>query len=456
MEVRGRRATVMGLGRHGGGVAVARWLTQNGASVTITDLASADSLADSVAELADVEIAAWHLGGHREADFVEADLLVVNPAVRRDDPLVARAAARGAAITSELELFVERCPATVIGVTGSNGKSTTAAMIAEILRADGRETWLGGNIGRSLLPDLTRMSAASCAVLELSSFQLAWLSPGCPMPAVAVLTNFTPNHLDWHGTLSAYVEAKQRLFAGQKRADIAVAEIDHKPGGVAARNVPSWTVAMRGQTRAPWSDEQVPALRVPGLHNRRNAAFAAAAATAIGCTPSAIGAGLRHFSGLPDRLELVATVVGRDFYNDSSATTPESTIAALATFAGRAWLLAGGYDKGINLAPLSAAIAFHARGAAFFGATGPRLHALARAAGGADTALALAESLEAAFACCLHRSRPGDAIVLSPACAGYDQFVDYRARGERFRTLVRALDASPMSCNVDARDAHVC
>ena len=222
MEVRGRRATVMGLGRHGGGVAVARWLAHNGAAITITDRAPADSLADSIAELTDVEIAAWRLGGHCDADFIGADLVIVNPAVRRDHPLVARAAARGVAITSELELFLERCPASVIGVTGSNGKSTTAAMIAEILRADGRETWLGGNIGRSLLPDLDQLSRASWAVLEISSFQLAWLSPCCPTPTAAVLTNFTPNHLDWHGTLSAYADAKRRLFSGQRPADIAI------------------------------------------------------------------------------------------------------------------------------------------------------------------------------------------------------------------------------------------
>ena len=196
MEVRGRRATVMGLGRHGGGVEAARWLARQGAIVTITDRADAATLAESIAALASEEIVDWHLGGHRERDFAEADLVVVNPAVRPDDALVARAAARGAQITSELELFLERCPGRVIGVTGSNGKSTTAALIAEVLRADGRKTYLGGNIGRSLLADLPNMTSDCWAVAEISSFQLAWLSADCRLPTIAVVTSFAPNHLD--------------------------------------------------------------------------------------------------------------------------------------------------------------------------------------------------------------------------------------------------------------------
>ena len=176
MEVRGRRVTVMGLGRHGGGVAVVRWLAEQGAIVTVTDTATPETLADSLHALADVRIAAWHLAGHREADFDEADLIVVNPAVRPGHPLIDRAHLRGVPITSELELFLERCPGPMIGVTGSNGKSTTAAMIAAILGADGRQVFLGGNIGRSLLADLPRMTRESWTVLEISSFQLAWLA----------------------------------------------------------------------------------------------------------------------------------------------------------------------------------------------------------------------------------------------------------------------------------------
>ncbi len=232
MEVRGRLATVMGLGRHGGGVAVARWLAEQGAIVTVTDTATSEALADSRQALADVGIAAWHLAEHREADFDEADLVVINPAVRPGHPLVARARSRGATITSELELFLTRCPGPMIGVTGSNGKSTTAAMIAAILGADGRQVFLGGNIGRSLLADLPTMTSKSWTVLEISSFQLAWLSANCPLPDIGLLTNITPNHLDWHGTLADYTAAKARLFHGPRAAKMALFGEDSRPDSV--------------------------------------------------------------------------------------------------------------------------------------------------------------------------------------------------------------------------------
>ena len=457
MEVRGRRTLVMGLGRHGGGVVAARWLARQGAVVTITDQADAAALADSVAALADVDIAGWALGGHSAADFDAADIVVVNPAVRPSHPLIARAASRGAQITSELELFLERCPGRIVGITGSNGKSTTAAMIAAILRADGRRTFLGGNIGHSLLADLDTMTDDSWAVVEISSFQLAWLSDRCRLPEVSVLTNFTPNHLDWHGTLAAYAAAKARLFARQRADDVAVVgtvPILQSKMGLSPSFI-GWESASRDVNISSRRARQIlavpaaslPALRVPGMHNRANAACAAAAAEAIGCAPAAISAGLQGFSGLTHRLELVASIEGRAFYNDSMATTPESAVAALETFSGRCWLLAGGYDKGCDMAPLADAIARHARGAAFFGAAGPRLHAIASACAAdfpsaADFLSELVETLDAALAWCWRHSRPGDCITLSPACASYDQFVDYRARGERFRTLVSALEGA--------------
>ena len=212
MQLYGQRATVMGLGRHGGGVGAARYLAEQGARVTVTDLADADALADSLDELAGAGIERFHLGGHREADFTEADLVVVNPAVRPDNPFVELARTAGARITSEIELFLDACPAPVIGVTGTTGKSTTAAMIAAALDAAGRRSWLGGNIGRSLLADLPRIRSDDWVVLELSSFQLHWLGENVRWPRLAVLTNFAPNHLDWHGSVEHYRQSKQRLL----------------------------------------------------------------------------------------------------------------------------------------------------------------------------------------------------------------------------------------------------
>lgn len=433
MDVRGKRVTLMGLGRHGGGVAAARWLARQGAMVTVTDLASAESLQASIAELQNEPIAAWRLGGHAEADFTQAEIVVVNPAVKHGHTLVQLAVANGARVTTELELFLERFPGRVIGVTGSNGKSTTAAMIAEILAADGRDARLGGNIGRSLLSDLSTTNEHSWAVIEISSFQLTWLSPACPMPQVSVLTNFSPNHLDWHADLADYAAAKRRMFANLPEHCAAVMRPQE-------RIHPLWkSAATSAYIVSPKSIESLPALQLPGRHNQANAAAAAAAAELAGCSAAAIDRGLRRFSGLPHRLEFIATVGGMRFFNDSMATTPESVQAALDSF-DRCWLLCGGYDKGIDMRPLVTSIAERAKGAAFYGAIGPRLLDLARQTGG-RCALNGAEGLDDAFAWCVAHAAAGDVIALSPGCASYDQYVDYRERGARFRLLVRALEA---------------
>ncbi len=424
----------MGLGRHGGGVAAARWLAGQGALVTVTDQASAESLSESIAALADVEITRWSLGGHQECDFSSADLLVVNPAVRMDNPWVARAAAAGVRITSELELFLKRCPAQLIGVTGSNGKSTTTAMIAEILRADGREVFLGGNIGHSLLGSLDAMTAQSWTVLEISSFQLAWLAADCRLPSVAVLTSFSPNHLDWHGTVEHYAAAKSRLFSPPPEGKKIVVGRDWQ-SLVAAQpgSTPAWNLSA---VECDLSlHKMIPPLRIPGEHNRSNAVLAAQVAQSLGCSWRAIDGGLREFRGLPHRLELVATLCGREFYNDSMSTTPESTAAALATFSQRCWLLVGGYDKGVDMTSLLVALGENACGVAFYGHIGPRLYEHASTLG-LRCPLSLHAALDAAFHWSESRARGGECVILSPGCASYDQFADYRARGARFRALV--------------------
>jgi UDP-N-acetylmuramoylalanine--D-glutamate ligase len=311
-------------------------------------------------------------------------------------------------------------------------------MTAAILQADGQKVFLGGNIGRSLLADLSKMTADSWSVLEISSFQLAWLSAPCPLPEIAVLTSFTPNHLDWHGTLADYAAAKQRLFSGVRAAKIVICSEESRAAITSTAAAADFTA----QVIEPVADERIPPMRVLGMHNRHNAGCAAAVAEAIGCSRAGIERGLREFVGLEHRLELVGSVAGRDFYNDSMATTPESTAAALVTFSGRAWLLAGGYDKQIDMAPLVEAAVEHACGVALYGAIGPRLHALLGAKLPPDR-LYLSQTMADAFAWCWQRSRPGHAVILSPGCASYDQFADYRARGEHFRALVRALDASP-------------
>jgi UDP-N-acetylmuramoylalanine--D-glutamate ligase len=341
MSYGGRRVTIMGLGHFGGGAAAARWLARQGAVVTVTDLADDNTLADSLAELAGEAIADFHLGGHREEDFRRADLVVVNPAVRPDNRFLEIAGESGARLSSEIELFMEACPARIVGVTGSNGKSTTAGMTAAILAADGRRAWLGGNIGGSLLGQLDRMGPGDWVVLEISSFQLWHLAGDARMPEVAVVTGCSPNHLDWHGSYERYVAAKQRILSGQTPADLAVLNAHDAEVG-------SWCDLVRGRLLGLPNDDEIPPLCVRGEHNRVNAACAAAAAMGIGCDRAAIARGLGSFRPLPQRLERVAVVDGRTFYNDSAATTPEATVAALEALDAPVWLVAGGHDKGCD------------------------------------------------------------------------------------------------------------
>jgi len=423
----------MGLGHFGGGVAAARWLARQGAEVTVTDRADERALADSLAALRDEPIARFHLGGHREADFRHTDLVVVNPAVRPGSRFLEIAREAGVSLTSEIELLLQACPARIVGVTGSNGKSTAAAMTAAILEADGRRTWLGGNIGTSLLDRLDHIGRDDWVVLELSSFQLSHLRQGVRMPEVAVVTNCSPNHLHWHESYAHYRAAKQRILTGQGAEDLAV--LNTWDAEVAA-----WGGLVRGRQLPLVAAGEIPPLAVPGEHNRRNALCAATAAAAVGCGARAVREGLAAFSTLPQRLQPIGRIERRRLYNDSSSTTPDSTIAALGALEGPKWLLAGGSDKGVDFGPLAATIAERACGAAFYGAVGNELRrqVVARAPSLPCTAV---ETMRDALSWCWHRSRPGDSIVLSPACASHDQFRNFRERGEKFVALVDALGA---------------
>ncbi len=426
----------MGLGHFGGGASAARWLARQGAVVTVTDLADEETLADSLATLADEPIARFHLGGHREDDFRHAELVVVNPAVRPGDRFLQIAREFGVPISSEIELFLEACPAPIVGVTGSNGKSTTAAMTAAIFRADGRQTWLGGNIGHSLLDDLDEMTPDDRVVLEISSFQLWRLGRDAPMPRVVVVTGCTANHLDWHGSFENYAATKKSMLKGQKPDDLAVLNTYDA-------EVALWGRLVQGTQLPLVSLDQIPPLAVPGEHNRINAACAATAARGMGCSEAAVRQALMSFHGLPQRLQQIAVIDGRTFYNDSTSTTPESTIAALKSLDEQIWLLAGGHDKGGDFRSLIDAVARHARGAAFFGAAGERLQRRVDA-GSPGFPATMTDTMAEALRWCWARSRPGDAIVLSPACASSDQFRNFRQRGKEFEELVRtALAAQP-------------
>jgi UDP-N-acetylmuramoylalanine--D-glutamate ligase len=440
-----RRVTVMGLGTFGGGVGAVRFLVQRGAIVTVTDLRSANELAEPMAQLADTPPAAWHLGGHRDEDFRNADLLVVSPAVPKEAPHLRMAREAGIPITSEMNLFWEHNRGRTVCVTGSNGKSTTTALTHALLSTaisagdvPARRCWLGGNIGKSLLPEVDEITPDDWVVLELSSFQLEDLAELKPAPDMAVVTNFSPNHLDRHGTVEAYRAAKQNLLCWQTPAQIAVLNQDDP-------DVSRWPTAAKTLwfgARADGFDQKLLRewLPLPGEHNLRNAQAAACVAITLGVKPDSIRRGLQEFQPLPHRLQFVAEVAGRRFYNDSKATTPEAVQLALASFDAPIVLLAGGYDKGIDLSPMARAIADHAKAVAVFGQTASTLESLVRHFDiTRRVTIHRAANLAEAFAWANSQATLGDLVLLSPGCASYDQFQNYEQRGEAFIQEVRSL-----------------
>jgi UDP-N-acetylmuramoylalanine--D-glutamate ligase len=430
MDLRGRKVTILGLGRHGGGVAAARYCAEQGAAVTVTDLSSRETLADSLARLTDVPIARYTLGLHTDHDFRNADVVVVNPAVRPENRFVEVARQHGATITSETELFLNASHTPVIAVTGTVGKSTTASMLTAVLQAAGCNVWLGGNIGNSLLPNLTQKLPVSCTVLEVSSFQLSWLSENAKWPRLAIVTNCSPNHLDWHSTWEHYVASKQRLLTHLPANGLCVLNT-YDP------EVLTWQQKFDLNHCPPQPLESIPRLRIPGEHNRLNAALVASMAMAIGVNELLVHRVLTEFTGLPHRLNFVAEIAGRHFYNDSKSTTPASTIAALTSMDRPTWLLLGGADKQIDLAPLAREVAPRAKGVATYGTVAAELHEQLKQCG--EGPFQRAETLAEALTWGWQQSEPGDAILLSPACASTDQFQDYAHRGEEFERLVKAL-----------------
>ncbi|MGD9689196.1 MAG: UDP-N-acetylmuramoyl-L-alanine--D-glutamate ligase [Phycisphaerales bacterium] len=455
----GKRVTVMGLGRFGGGLGAARWLAGEGADVLVTDLQPAEKLAEPLAEiqpLVDRGAVKLRLGEHNVSDFTTCDLVVANPAVPKpwDNRFLRAASAAGVPITTEIRLLVERLPnrARTIGVTGSAGKSTTSAMIHHILMRLGLRSHLGGNIGVSLLEELPGIGTHDWVVLELSSFMLYWLGHdvgfrGAPgwSPGIGVLTNITPNHLDWHGTMEHYEQSKLNVFRFQRAGD---ARIEPSPRSAGSERMADIDRVERINVDTSTADTGAPVGRLVGAHNRVNARVASAcAARALGgaadssARAAAAMESLRDFLGLPHRLSHVGEARGVRYYNDSKCTTPEAALLAVRAFAeepsvgaGRVHLIAGGYDKGSDLAPV-ARLAAELAGLYTIGATGTAIASLAR-----GRAIECG-TLDAAIRAAADRARPGDVVVLSPACASWDQFTNYEHRGETFERLVRDLES---------------
>ncbi|MBN2446573.1 MAG: UDP-N-acetylmuramoyl-L-alanine--D-glutamate ligase, partial [Phycisphaerae bacterium] len=418
--------------------------------VTVSDMKGAGDLAESLKQLDGLDLT-LHLGGHDERDFSDAELVVANPAVKPGAPPLQIARAAGVAITTEMNLFVERCPATCVGVTGSVGKSTITAMIGHILEhaQDKHRVLVGGNIGRSLLDSLAEITRDDIVVLELSSFQLHYTPLVRWSPHVAVITNITPNHIDWHGDFAAYVADKLNIGRFQDRSrDALIIGDEPELRKAVTRELGEagvWCYGLDGDTptavglaggserRLAWADAR---LAIPGRHNRLNAAAALTVARILEIEPAETVKALAGFAGLPHRLCRVATVNGVSYYDDSKCTTPEAVITALNAIDGPTLIILGGYDKKSDLTPAVEAVAKKARFAACLGQTGPGLHASLRERGAAAE---LCGSLEEAVAACHRHADAGDSVLLSPGCASWDMFRDYRVRGAQFADCVKRV-----------------
>lgn len=459
-----RKVTVMGLGLFGGGVGAARHFAENGAIVTVTDKRFEKDLKPSIDALKDLPIR-FVLGQHYEDDFRSADILLVNPGVTMDNPLVTMARGAGARIEFAMNLLFKLAAKNPkIGITGSNGKSTTTALLGEMVRVMDDRTLVGGNIGKCLLSETKNLAPDVPIVLELSSFMLEGMREMATSPNVAIVTNLSPNHLDRHGTMAEYAEAKLNIIRHQGPSDCAILNADDpllsgwesqtqaRVIRFSVKEEPSGNAAFLAGDKliVRWDGvEEVIAhrkmLRLPGIHNVANALAASAAALAFGVRPWQVAEALSKFSGLPHRLEVVASNDKKvTYYNDSIATTPESAICALASFDGPITLIAGGSDKGSAYDELAASIVRKVRRLILLGVTAPKIEeAVLRAAKQCNRCpeILRATSLEHAASQASAGALPGEAVLLSPACASFDMFRNFQERGELFRALAQRFVA---------------
>ena len=426
-------------------------LLAEGIRVTACDKRSREQMGEQAEHLEQLGCE-LHLGADYLKDL-DADVIFRTPGLRPDVPEIAACVDRGAVLTSEMEVFFEVCPCTIIAVTGSDGKTTTTTIIAELLKAAGKRVWVGGNIGHPLLCEADGMLATDYAVLELSSFQLMTMKHS---PHIAVVTNLAPNHLDVHRDMAEYVAAKENIFRHQSGEDVAVfnannditAEQSHRAPGRARlfsrQDEVADGVFLRGEDivcRSGGHERVVMTtgdIKIPGVHNVEN--YMAAIAAVDGLVPDeVIRRFAREFGGVEHRIELVRTYRGVRYYNDSIASSPSRTIAGLRSFHEKVILIAGGYDKHIPFDVLGPEIVEHVKLLVLCGATADKIRAAVENAPGYEPGkpeIRDVTPFTAAVEAARDRAQPGDVVTLSPACAAFDQFKNFAERGKFFKSIV--------------------
>ena len=461
----GKRIVIFGFGRQG--KALARWLPSIGAEVVVTDSRSAKELGIRRSKYPGVR---FFLRGHPNEVLIGARAICVSGGVPLDLPILELARKRRIPFTNDAQLFIERCPAPVIGITGSAGKTTTTALVAKILGAAGYKVWLGGNIGNPLIEDLAKIRKDDLVIMELSSFQLELMSVS---PQVAAVLNLTPNHLDRHGTLERYAAAKANIIRHQKPSDVAVLGWDD-PGSRAMEQV------VRGEVSAFSAFDMVPdgafllgnrvfvagsasydstphvvctrdEIPLRGDHNVANVLAACAISGSVGLAvdrpgvmPETMRAAIREFRAVEHRLETVRQIAGVTYVNDSIATAPERLIAALRSYDEPLILLIGGADKDLPWEGALHLALTKARHIVVFGNDGDKqvptkVMKLVSVMRVRDDQVSRAQTLQEAVQLASEIARDGDVVLLSPGGTSYDAYTDFAERGDHFRQLVTAL-----------------
>jgi len=450
MELNGKRALVVGLGKSG--VASALFMKAHGARVTVSDTKSGDELRNEIPVLLDHGITV-ETGGHGERTFRGQDLIVVSPGVPVDAPPLVQARSLGETVIGEVELAAQFLPGPIVAITGSNGKTTTTTLTGEIIAAADFPVLVGGNIGTPAISLAERAKAETVVVLEISSFQLETIQTF--RPKIAVVLNVTPDHLDRHRTFEIYTDAKARIFENQQGSDFAVLNADDPT-----------CVAMGSRTHAQvfWFSRhkevqqgacvrqgnivlrdgsgqreilQVSDIPLKGAHNLENVLAAVCAAALMGCAPEKIRQAVHDFKAVEHRLEFVATVNGVDYYNDSKATNVDATIKALESFPANIHLILGGKDKGSDYTVLNDLIRQRVKRIYTIGAAAAKIESQVK---GAE--VVHAETVENAVRKASAAAKPGDVVLLAPACASFDQFKSYEHRGKMFKKIVGGLAAA--------------
>lgn len=434
-KFRGKKITLMGLGLLGRGVGDAEFLAACGAELIVTDLKTEAELAPSIERLRTFTDITYHLGGHQMEDFEDRDMVIRAPNTPLDSPFVAHARERGIPVEMDASLFAKFSPATIVGITGTRGKSTVTHLIYEMAKAAGKDAMLGGNErGTATLPLLATTGEKNIVILELDSWQLQGFEDAKLSPHISVWTNFMPDHMNYYkDDMDRYFRDKAAIARFQKSGDhfITTREIKQK--------IESQFGTLDG---ACVTDPTIPEdwnVALPGEHNRRNAAFAAAAARSMDIADNIIKETLKTFSGLPGRLQLLAEKNGIAFYNDGNSTTPEATIAALQALTplGRPIILiAGGSDKELDFSKMVSEIQGSVKNLILFkGKATEKITTLLPQA----FPRTIASSMDEAFAAALAAAAPHDIIILSPGATSFGIFKNEYDRGDQFKAAVERL-----------------